>query len=108
MKNLILILSVNALAILGSPLNGFAASQTDLANYFEQHISEFDQQLSALDETEAVQTQAPPTMALSDINVQLSTFASFGINSVLSISISPEIDFIVTPAASTIASATNP
>ena len=62
----------------------------------------FDQKISTMEKIVCEMSLAPAdprkyTMVLQDINVDIAGTATFGINSVISLSISPEVDFILTP-----------
>jgi hypothetical protein len=91
------LLQTTLIAIAILPQVSFADIHQKLDAFFQEKISGFEGKLSSLDEGK--QTPVFPAMTLSDINVQVEATVSFGIASVLDLSISPEVDFIVTPAA---------
>jgi hypothetical protein len=95
MKNPGVFSSLVVASFLVTAHSAFASPVSELKNYFDQNISNFERKLSSL---ELGNSSTNPLFPLADINVQVSANASFGINSVLAISISPEIDFMVTPA----------
>jgi predicted component of type VI protein secretion system len=76
-----------------------AASADDsgrLKTFFDERLSGFEKRLCSMEEKS--DSTLFPAMTLSDVNIQVEATASFGIESVLHLSISPEVDFIVTPA----------
>jgi hypothetical protein len=97
MKETIKVFVVLSILTALSPKISSAGLRERLDSFFQEKISSFESKLSTSEQSN--QGSVFPAMTLSDINVQLGTTVSFGITSVLDLSISPEVDFIVTPAA---------
>ncbi len=93
----------NLIGILGSVgiffLCGDSCAQylPKLSGYFEQKITRVEQGVSAMAAESPERVFA--NMVLTDINVDINASVSFGISNVLSLSISPEIDIVLTPEA---------
>ncbi len=94
MKTMIF-LTASGLTVLGC----FAQAQTkpNLSSYFTQKISAMDLAVSTLPAAAPATDDQIPEMSLEDINVDLMPTFTFGLSSVASISIAPEVDFILTP-----------
>lgn len=82
------------LAAAGGPARAAApiGSVEELATYFRTQVKKVD----------TYAEKAPPVSSgfpfpLQDINIDLAPMVSFGISSVLQLSIAPEIDFVLVP-----------
>jgi hypothetical protein len=86
MKTYYLVLMMGLL----SSASSFAEANPDLSSYFDQKLSKIEDSIATI----------PPSsrqMEIQDINLDFTPSISVGVNSVLSLSISPEIDFVLTP-----------
>jgi hypothetical protein len=61
----------------------------------------FSQELQKVNNLAAAQPAKPPgpNFPLQDINVDVSPTATFGVSGIISLTISPEIDFVLVPAS---------
>jgi hypothetical protein len=77
------------------PKIGIAENIPAMSVYLEQKMQSMEAAVCSLSE-EAPERQKG-NMVFQDINLQLIPTVTFGINSVLHLSIAPEIDFVLTP-----------
>jgi hypothetical protein len=75
------------------PAQAFAES--DLSRYFDQKITAVENSLCSLPEAVGSTQSGFPSMAIQDLNLDFIPTVTIGISDVLSLSISPEIDFIM-------------
>lgn len=78
-------------------ISAYAEAVPKLEGYFGQKIHQVQGALLSLDRSESPTLES---FVYQDMNVDLTAEVSFGINGVLNLTISPEIDFVLTPAES--------
>jgi hypothetical protein len=94
-KKLIFTALVLGVTELGVSRSASAEVLPDLYRYFSQKISE----LEAAAPDAGPEPAGSAGMILQDINLDLTPSVTFGLSSVLNLSISPEIDFVLAPDA---------
>ena len=67
----------------------------DLHRYFDEKITQVDESVCTQSEDEPTGGE-PPHLILQAINIDIIPTVTFGLSGVLSLSISPEIDFVLT------------
>lgn len=90
MKNYLVFLT--ALLVLMVSISAKADVIPDLASYFTQKINQA--QAAVCSEVDSV---TGTDQVVQDLDLDLIPSVSFGINSVLSLTVSPELDFVFTP-----------
>jgi hypothetical protein len=70
-------------------LSGHAEENPQLTAYFEQKLTSMESRADSL----------PPqgAITLSDVNIDIMPSVSFGVNGILNLSISPELDLVLSP-----------
>lgn len=79
-----------------------AESNPQLQAYFREKILQIEE--SAQKET----ATGGPEMEIQDLNIDITPTVNFGISDVLQLTISPEVDFVLTPVAAGAATQTTP
>jgi hypothetical protein len=69
-----------------------AAVVPELSQYFEQKLDQVEQSACQVPDNAII---AQNNLVLQDINIDITPTVTFGINSVLSLALSPEIDFVL-------------
>ncbi|MGZ3805798.1 MAG: hypothetical protein ACXVB4_16390 [Pseudobdellovibrionaceae bacterium] len=93
-KNIFFNLSSFATIVIFFSECGEADQSRQLSEYFEQKINQVQ---SRTDSLKDFQKEGATHWVLQDINIDLNPTVNFGINEVLSLTISPEIDFVLEP-----------
>jgi hypothetical protein len=86
---LLLVLSI-VVAGLILPMPKARAENQNLTDYFSKKISQIQRALSGLQSSES-----DPTMEVQDMNIDIAPSATFGVSEVLSLTVSPEINFVL-------------
>jgi hypothetical protein len=85
------------LALAFLPLETQAAISPELSQYFSEKIDRVEQSACLLG---TGPQSLMDNMVLQDINIDLTPSVSVGLNSVLNLTLSPEIDFVLVPSTS--------